>query len=287
MVVDYTQITRGGIVVKEKWYRLTNRHRWIPVVSTIALMALLWLPTYLLDAHEEGSMVGFYILAAITVLCSLAVGSANGVKLLNPTVHHMHNTCDPYPLLQESDTQLSYVKSKGDRQHIIVNRAAALIALGYNEDALASLEALNIDEPYCVPMWRYCYYANIASAALACGQREKAMVYRQKADQAAATFKNPKEQALVRLTTNDWLTELCLLEGDYQGAATYLSYQAPPENAYQQVIRAYLIGCVEKGFGNLANAKFQLEFVVRYGNRLAVVAKAAALLEEIAAQEGQ
>lgn len=268
--------------MKEKWYRLCNRHRWIPVVTTIILMGLLWIPLYLLG---DASVVGFYVLGAMTVLCSCFVGSANGVKLLNPTIHHMHNTCDPYPLLAECDDQLAYVKNKRDRQLIIINRAAALIALCRYEDALASLEALNIDEPYCLPLWRYCYYANIACAALGCGEREKAMVYRQKADQTAAITK-PKEKALVQMTTNDWLTALCLLDGDYHGAAAYLSYQAPPENAYQQVNRAYLIGCVEKGFGNLANARFQLEFVVQYGNRLGVVAKAAALLEELNAQEG-
>ena len=264
--------------MKEKWYRLTDRHRWIPVVATVVLMVLLWIPLYLLG---DTSIVAFYVIGGLTVLCSFAVGSTNGVKLLNPTVHHMHNYCDPYPLLQESDTQLAYVKNQRNRQQITVNRAAALIALGYNEDALTSLEALNIDEPYCLPLWRYCYYSNIASAALACGHREKAMVYRQKADQTAATITKPKEQALVRLTTNDWLAELCLLDGDYHGAATYLSYQAPPENTYQQVNRAYLIGCVEKGFGNLASARFQLECVVQYGNRLAVVAKAQELLNEL------
>lgn len=272
--------------MKEKWYRFCNRNRWIPVVGTILLMVLLWIPTFLLDVHEDDSMVFYYVMAAFTVLCSFFVGSAHVGHLMNPATHYMHNYCDPYPLLQECDDQLSYVKNKRDRQLISVNRAAALIALGHNEDALASLEALNIDEPYCLPLWRYIYYNNVAGAALACGHREKAMVYRQKADQTAATITKPKEQALVRLTTNDWLTELCLLEGDYQGAATYLSYQAPPENTYQQVNRAYLIGCVEKGFGNLANARFQLEFVVQYGNRLAVVAKAADLLAEIDAQEG-
>ena len=264
--------------MKEKWYRLTDRHRWIPVVATVVLMVLLWIPLYLLG---DTSIVAFYVIGGLTVLCSFAVGSTNGVKLLNPTVHHMHNYCDPYPLLQESDTQLAYVKNQRNRQQIIVNRAAALIALGYNEEALASLEALNIDEPYCLPLWRYIYYNNIASAALACGHREKAMVYRQKADQTATTITKPKEQALVRLTTNDWLTELCLLDGDYHGAATYLSYQAPPENTYQQVNRAYLIGCVEKGFGNLSVARIHLEFVVRNGNRLAVVDKARELLKEL------
>lgn len=273
--------------MKQSFQRLCNRHRWIPVVATIALMVLLWIPIGVLHLDEDGSMVGFYVCAAIAVICSFFVGSADVGHLMNPTVHHMHNFCDPYPLLQECDDQLSYVKNKQDRQHITTNRAAALIALGYNEDALASLEALNIDDPYTIPLWRYVYYNNISEAALACGQREKAMVYRQKADQAASCVTNQKQKMLVQMTTYDWLTGLCLLDGDYQGAAAYLSYQAPPENTYQRVNRAYQIAQVELAFGNSANAKFQLEFVVQYGNRLAVVAKAAAMLEELTAQEGQ
>ena len=266
--------------MKQKWYRLCNRHRWLLVVGVIALMVLLWIPYFLLG-FEDGEMVSFYVCAGLAVLCSFFLGSAFAGHLLNPATHYMHNACDPYPLLQECDDQLSYVKNKRDRQMISVNRAAALIALGQSADALASLEALNIDEPYCLPLWRYAYYSNMAGAALACGEREKAMVYRQKADQTAATVTNKKQRALVQLTTNVWLTELCLLDGDYPGAATYLSYQAPPENAYQQVNRAYQIGRLELAQGNLTSARFQLEFVVQYGNRLAVVAKAQELLNEL------
>ena len=265
--------------MKQKWYRLCNRHRWIPVVGVIALMVLLWIPYFLLG-FEDGEMISFYVCAGLAVLCSFFLGSAFAGHLLNPATHYMHNACDPYPLLQECDDQLSYVKNKRDRQMLSVNRAAALIALGQNADALATLEALNIDEPYCLPLWRYAYYSNMAGAALACCEREKAMIYRQKADQTAATVTNKKQRALVQLTTNVWLTELCLLDGDYPGAA-YLSRQAPPENAYQQVNRAYQIGRLELAQGNLTGARFQLEFVVQHGNRLAVVAKAQELLNEL------
>ena len=113
---------------------------------------------------------------------------------------------------------------------------------------------------------------------MACGQRERAMVYRQKADQTAAAITNPKQQALVQATTHDWLIEVCLLDGDYAGAAEYLSRQAPPVDLYQQVNRAYQIARVEQAQGNPAAARFQLEFVVQHGNRLAVVDKAKAML---------
>ena len=264
--------------MKQKWYRLCNRRRWVPVVGTVALMALLWLPLYLLG---DPSIIAFYVIGGLTLLCSLSIGSAYTGKLMDPMVHHMHNACDPYPLLAECDTQLAYVKNRRDRQTLVVNRSAALCAMDRDADGLDSLEALNIDDLYCLPMWRYCYYNNAATAALACGQREKAMVYRQKADQTATSITNPKQQAVVQASTNDWLTEVCLLDGDYQGAAAHLARQAPPTDLYQQVNRAYQIARVEKAQGNLAVARFQLEFVVQKGNRLAVVDKAKTLLEDM------
>ena len=270
--------------MKEKWYRLTNRHRWIPVAATFVLLVLLWIPNIVLG-FEDGEMTFFFITWCFILLCSFFVGSANGSQLMNHRVLYMHNFCDPYPLVQECDDQLSYVKNKGNRQMLTINRAAALIALDYNADALASLEALNIDEPYCLPLWRYCYYHNLASAALACGEREKALVYRQKADQTAATITKKKEKDVVQRSTYDWLTELCLQDGDYAGAAHHLSYQTAAENPYQSVHRAFSIARIEMGCGNLANARLQLEFVMQYGNRLAMVAKAAALLAQMDGQE--
>lgn len=272
--------------MKQKLYRLCNRHRWIPVVATVALMVPLWIDSVLM-MDADYTLIPFYVCTAVTIVFSCFLGPCFGNLLMNPTVHHMHNVCDPYPLLQECDDQLSYVKSKASRQLLITNRSAALCELGRTEEALASLETLNIDDPYCVAFWRYVYYNNAASAALDCGQREKAMVYRQKADQAAVSVTNKAQKALIQATNYDWLTTLCLLDGDYHGAATYLSYQTPPENTLTRVHRAYQIAQVEAAFGNLANAKFQLDFVLRYGNRLAVVGKARVLWDEINAQEGQ
>ena len=264
--------------MKQKWYRLCNRRRWVPVVGTIVLMALLWLPLYLLG---DPSIIGFYVIGGLTLLCSLRLGAAYGGKLTNPQIKTMHEQCDPYPLLTECEDQLSYVRNRLDRQTLVINRSAALCAMDRDADGLAALEALNIDDPYCLPMWRYCYYNNAATAALACDQREKAMVYRQKADQTAAAITNLKQQAVVQASTNDWLTEVCLLDGDYQGAAAHLARQAPPTDLYQQVNRAYQIARVEKAQGNLTVARFQLEFVVQKGNRLAVVDKAKTLLEDM------
>lgn len=265
--------------MKQKFYRLCNRRRWIPVVLTVVFLAVM-LPVYSLTVSDNFDWV-VYVIGGLTLLCSLRVGSAYGDYLTNPQIKTMHKQCDPYPLLAECDDQLSYVKNRLDRQTLVVNRSAALCAMGRDADALAALEALNIDDPYCVPLWRYCYYNNAATAAMACDQQEKAMVYRQKADQTATSITNPKQQALVQATTNDWLTELCLLDGDYAGAAAHLSRQEPPINLYQHVNRAYQIARVEKAQGNLTAARFQLEFVVQNGNRLAVVDKAREMLEEM------
>lgn len=267
--------------MKEKWHRLTNRHRWIPVVIVTALMALFLTIDVTFGEHIN---VVTWILAGLTILLSCFVGAGHGARLMNPTVLTMQNHCDPYPLLAEAEDQLSYVKNRGSRQLLTINRAAALIELGRYEEALTALEGLNIDAPVCLGLWRHVYYHNAALAALGCGQREKADIYRRQAQQQVEAVTHKPHKAIVESTTLALDIVMHLADGDYDAARRLLEQHQEPRHTLERVHRAYLIGCVEKGFGNLTNARFQLEFVVQHGNRLAIVAKAADLLEEINAQ---
>ena len=101
--------------MKEKWYRLTNRHRWIPVAITILFIALwlllLWKVGALAEL-ERDEMISFYIAAGVMLLCSLVAGSACSSYLMNPTVKSLNNQCDPFPLLAECEDQFTYVKNK-------------------------------------------------------------------------------------------------------------------------------------------------------------------------------
>lgn len=268
--------------MKQKWYRLCNRHRWVPVVVVTALMAIL-LSIYSLGDFDSLN-VFIYILAGFTVLLSFFLGASCGGHLMNPTVKTLHDHCDPYPLLEECDTQLSYVKNRGNRQLISVNRAAALIELGRTEEALAALEDLNIDSPTAMPLWRYIYYHNSAMAALRCDQREKAEIYTHKAEQQVSSISEKRWQSLLQYSAQGRNTALCLYDGDYEGARRVLEEKWEHPDRLAQVHHAYQWAQVELAQGNLSSAQIQLEFVLQHGNRLAIVEKARTLLEEINAQ---
>lgn len=267
--------------MKRKFHRLCNRHRWIPTVIVTALMALFLTIDVTVGEHIN---VVTWILAGLTILLSCFVGAGHGARLMNPTIITMQNQCDPYPLLAETEDQLSYVKNRGNRQLLTVNRAAALIELGRAEEALTALEALNIDDPAVMPLWRYVYYHNTALAALGCGQREKADIYAHKAQQQVSTITQAKWQPLLQTTARALAVAKCIADGDYDGARHLLENRMELCHTLERVHHADQWGLVELAQGNLTAARMHFEFVAQYGNQLAVAERARRTLAEINAQ---
>lgn len=271
-------------MMKRKFRRLCNRHRWIPVAITILFIALwlllLWKVGALAEL-ERDEMISFYIAAGVMLLCSLVAGSACSSYLMNPTVKSLNNQCDPFPLLAECEDQFTYVKNKGNRQLLTINHAAALIELGRNEEALAELEALNIDAPAAMPVWRYVYYHNAAIASFNCGQREKADAYRNKANQQVPSVKSKKLQPMIRSTARQLEAIHYLEDGDYTNARQILGQCIDLPDTLAKVHHAFLWGQLELAQGNPAAARVPLEFAAQYGNRLAVAETARALLNDM------
>lgn len=260
-------------MMKQKWERLCSRHRWVPVVVVVLCM----IPAFLLAVQEESWFA--YILIGLIVAVSLLSGSAATIRLVNTTVKFLQDHCDPHPLLEETTCQLGYVKNRSDRTMLTLNRSAGLLEAGYHNQALEELEALDIHNPAVPISWRYSYYHNLTVAAIVCGQKEKAQVYYQNAIQQFDGLKGKVKETLapqrVRLSA-----EICLMCGNFAQAYELLAPMAP-DTLQGQVGRAYALARIAVAQGQPDIARVHLDFVLTYGNRLHVVAKAQKLVEEI------
>lgn len=259
--------------MKQKWERLCSRHRWVPVVVVVLCM----IPAFLLAVQEESWFA--YILIGLIVAVSLLSGSASTLRLMNPTVKMLQDRCDPFPVLEETSYQLGYVKNRSDRTLLTINRAAGLANAGYYDQALEELEALDIHNPAVPVAWRYAYYHNLASVAIDAGHKEKAEVYYQNALQQLTGLKG-KQRETGNTQRTALSADICLMHGNYAQAYELLA-PLTPGHLQGQVSRAYALAQIAMAQGQPEVARVHLDFVLTYGNRLHVVAKAQKLVEEI------
>ena len=252
---------------KKKWYRLCNRHRWIPVILGLINAVVYILLFTALDAAGIG-----YLFAVTFFLLSFFSGATKGGQRMSACGKVLTDQCDPYPLLAEADDQLSYVKNAGNRTNLVIDRSAALCNLGERATALTELEALNIDDPVTIPAVRHAYSHNLTVCAVGCGKLEKAQVYYQKMNQQLDSLKgkayNNANQAATLCTAS-----LLIAEGRYDDAYQILG-PFSPVNRLQQVGRAYWLGQIALAQNQPANAKIYLEFVAQQGNRLYIATQA-------------
>ncbi len=252
---------------KIKWLRRCNRHRWIPVV-----IAALFCPLYILLTAACDAIVIGYVFAGLFFLSSLVVGSSGGIRLRNHFGKALSDQCDPYPLLEEVNDQLSYVKSPTDRTNLVIDRAVCLCNIGDPGTALAELEALNIDDPVVIPAVRHAYYHNLTICAIRCGQLEKAEVYYQKTTQQLDSIKG-KAYDIAAQTMLLCTAGMLVARGNYDEAYQMLA-PFSPANRMQQVYRSYRLGQIALAQNQPDHARIHLEFVVQNGNRLYITEEA-------------
>lgn len=257
--------------MKKKMQRLFSRYRWMPVLVT----ALMLLPWVLLAEGDPWVLIP----AAFCLLLSLLFGSSYTMMLMNSTVKMLQDHCDPHPLLEETTCQLGYVKNRSDRTLLTLNRAAGLIEAGYYGQALEELEALDIHDPVVIAPWRYVYYHNLTVAAIECGQKEKAEVYYRNALQQFQELKG-KNREKIHPQRVALSAEICLMYENYAQACELLA-PLTPDALKAHVNRAYTLARIAAAQGQPEAARMHLDFVLRYGNRLHVVAKAQKLAEEL------
>lgn len=258
--------------MREKFHRFCSRYRWAPPAMAAVFVAALRV------TFPDAAGPVFWTLCGLILLVSLLGGSSSTHLLQSVASKEMNDRCDPFPLLEDANRQLLYVKNRSDRNLLSINRCAALIEAGYFEGALDGLENTNIDEPAAPLQWRHVYYHNLTLAALSCGQEQKAQVYYHKAmqqfDAANDKIKGKLEEHRAHLTA-----AMHLSRGEYEQAFALLAPQNPA-TLLARVHRAYSLGRIALAQGNSA-ARVQLEYVASNGGRTYLVPAAQKLLAEM------
>lgn len=261
----------------EKWNRFLAKNSWFSYTLMGITLASVWFYYF---SCERGLVfaVIFSFLAAF-IYCLVPVGAAN--KLTIKTIKKLDDECDPYPMLLETESQLSYVKNANRRQLCIINRATALSCMGRYSEAYGQLCAIDIDElPGTTPDTKAIYYANLSSHALGVGEFQQSVSYHAKASQMTSLLKNPKVKDILFSSLRATSAEQAIESGEYQ-TALELVRSIEVKAKRQSVNNAFLYAKIALAQGDKENARANLLYVINNGNKLGCVVEAKKLLETL------
>ena len=217
----------------------------------------------------------------LALLIAVAVLTAQA-RLLNRAVKKLHDNCDPYPLLSETEEQLTYKNNKGYGYVLVIDKAAALREMGRLDEALVTLNAIENEmtcEADVVPMNAIVYFHNLAE------------LYTEKKDFPSAsscyaimmdkysrvTSKSVKNN--LAAVINSAMALECIRCKDYRHALAIIASE-PHRNLKSSVCASFLSAeCCTK-LGDTAGAKYYLDYVIANGGKLCCVEQARRLLSE-------
>lgn len=256
--------------------RLLCRHRWIPVAVCLPVCAVfvLW------AARNHGPllfMVGFSLL--VLLFAVLMSGFAGG-QLVSFALRDFYKSCDPESLLRETEAQLGWEKRVRYRTALSINQGVAKIHLGQYAEALAELEALDIQSLRRMPMAALVYYYNLTVAALFAKDGEKAEAYYQQAETQFTQLRDKEQRAAVQRELSDLFAWLLISQGKANEALVQLPNYAE-DDAYHKARRAFILALVAMAKEEKTLARSQLRMVAVNGNRLYFAALAEQMLDEM------
>ena len=202
-------------------------------------------------------------------------------KLLNKAAIKLNNFCDPAPLLQEVNEQLAYSRSKTYNQILLINKCVAWREMGQFDQALQTLEHLNIDQySGTLPQTKVVYYNNLADAFIEMKDAEKAMLWLSKASQIAADLKNRKLKMILQDSLLWNYAGIANLRGQYDEAEQLLLQNTGKVKPLRRkVSEAILLADIYANQGKHDSALQQLNFVITNGNKVFDVQKAQKMMD--------
>ena len=209
------------------------------------------------------------------------VAAFSNIKLTTLAVTEMCKTCDPILLWEELERQLSLTKSEQQQQMLTIDKCRAALYLGEYDQALNILNSINIDQfKNTLPFQKVAYYNNLCAAYTNLDLLEQAdACYRKQVEIYDGIKKETQKKGLHHFM--EAARASALYRGREYTAAIELFSALPSNTLMEQVLAAFSIAKCHLALDQKDEAREWLRFVVKNGNKLAVVQEANNLLEQL------
>lgn len=213
------------------------------------------------------------------LLVNYAFVSSCSLKLVQKALQELDNSCDPYPLLEETEKLLSYKNAKTAEQNLLINHCVALRYTGEYQKVYDTLSAINIDKyAGTLPFVKCVYYNNLMDICLLLEKNEQAELLYAKTTMLYADIKNKKQRKALEPNALCAKASDCFRRQDYAQTIQILS-EMKPANARMEVGIALLCAEAYLKLGEPERAKAKLLYVIGHGNKLFCVTEARRLLD--------
>ena len=256
-------------------------YRWITNHTGLCrILLILGLGSFAFYAasFEYVSLVGIYLIVLAIWFLAGRVISIAPVKLMEEPTAIFEQECDPYPLLEGMEQQMSRNEVGPQRQLTEMNYALALRQVGQNQKSAQILEQINIDRfPGTSPYTRFIYYNNLADVLYSLGRNQEAHIWHRKSMQIYNDL--PENKVKNQFTQTVQLSEAEVLyhEGDYDKSLRKAAW-IKCKSKRQLLDAALLAAKCHIALEEPEKAREKLQYVLDNGNKLHIVEEARQLL---------
>lgn len=264
-------------------------NRWI-AKNAIAVYTASVLPAFLIAIWAIRRWYGPWVLLIYLLLFGWIIGSSRfifgrGSALLKAPVDTLMNACDPYPYLEEAETQRSYSGNRSMKLGHITTLATALLEVGDYDRMDALLTSTPEETVRGAHPANQVVYCGLAANIYARQKNLQEMelwhdrlltAYQKVKLQKHRAWLEPmmvSHHAAYRYARQEYAQGLQLLE-DF-----------PVRTLRDGVVQAYSLAKFHLALNEKETAREHLDFVIKNGNKLYVVTEARALLAKINSEE--
>lgn len=268
---------------------MEKRNRWIAKNAITVYGCSVGLATWIaieviFGYYGPWNLIVFLLLLGWIFLSGRFIFGRSSVLLKVPTDTLM-NTCDPYPYLEEAETQRSYSGNRSMKLGHITTLATALREVGeYGrmEELLTSTPEETVCRAH--PVNQVVYFGLVANIYARQKNIQEMELWHDRLLTAYQKVKRQKHKVWLEPTMVSHHAAYHYARQEYAQGLQLLE-DFPVQTLRDRVVRAYSMAKFRLALNDKETARELLEFVIKNGNKLYVVTEAQELLTRINSEE--